>query len=966
MEDSEELLDAYLQDEERFLLVLSETAVESDKMLIAANVGMSFLSRFENGGTMEDLRRAIMMHEEAVLSTPADHPALPELLDRLGVALYLRSERTGSIDDINRAITALTRAVELGSPRDDHEYLNDLGNALQSRFERTGSILDLERAVTMNERAVNSTPDKQYTHVIYLNNLANSLQRLFERKGSMDDLDQAVVMRERTVELTPSDNPDRATVLNNLGVTLRKRFERTGSMDDLDRAIMMNRQAIASSDNPKFITPLHNLAIALSLRFQRTRSMNDLNEAVRLNEQAVASTSDTDPWYIMYLNSLGVTLRYRFEETNSVSDLSQSIEITMQALSLTPPDLPDRLGLLNNLGNALQRRFEKMASVEDLDQAISMHEQAVASAPDDHPDLASWFTNLGHALQSRFERTGSMEDLDRAIETYERGINSHAAPPFMRLRAARACGDLLISRKMHKHAKLILETAVHLLPNLNPRQLKRTDAQFNISQFANLTARAVSLRLENLDDLYGSLQILELGRGILANLQLEVRSDISELGAKHPGLAQQFQQLRDKIDSPSVAPLPFTTDDPLAQNQSNIIAERSVLLEKFNALLLHIRSLQDFETFLRGPSESELRSLAGEDSIVVFNVSDIRSDAFLITDKEIRVVHLPLLTSDSIEVMTTRYLTAIENQRLSQHNQSMLEINGVLEWLWDSAANPVLNQLGFIQRPCDRNWPRVWWVGSGILNILPIHAAGYHDSTPSQATLECVISSYIPTVKSLAYARERIAEPDQCQNAVLIAMPTTPAQNDLPFVEAEVKELVNLLTKASIHTKVMHNPTRMEVLSELPQSSIVHFTCHGYPAEDPSQSSFLLQDWETSPLTVSDLISLNIRSAKLAYLSACHTSAMRDLHLLDESISLSSAIQLSGFPSVVGSLWQVTDNHSAQVAKEVYEWISADAKFNVERAAEGLHKAVLQLRDSTRFMRKQDPLLWASYIHVGI
>ena len=38
-------------------------------------------------------------------------------------------------------------------------YLNNLGIALQSRFERTGSMDDLDRAITTNEQAVASTPD---------------------------------------------------------------------------------------------------------------------------------------------------------------------------------------------------------------------------------------------------------------------------------------------------------------------------------------------------------------------------------------------------------------------------------------------------------------------------------------------------------------------------------------------------------------------------------------------------------------------------------------------------------------------------------------------------------------------------------------------------------------------------------------------------------------------------------------
>lgn len=40
---------------------------------------------------------------------------------------------------------------------------------------------------------------------------------------------------------------------------------------------------------------------------------------------------------------------------------------------------------------------------------------------------------------------------------------------------------------------------------------------------------------------------------------------------------------------------------------------------------------------------------------------------------------------------------------------------------------------------------------------------------------------------------------------------------------------------------------------------------------------------------------------------------IRDFKLLDEFVSLSSEIQLAGYPSVVGSLCEITDNHSAEV-----------------------------------------------------
>jgi CHAT domain-containing protein len=163
----------------------------------------------------------------------------------------------------------------------------------------------------------------------------------------------------------------------------------------------------------------------------------------------------------------------------------------------------------------------------------------------------------------------------------------------------------------------------------------------------------------------------------------------------------------------------------------------------------------------------------------------------------------------------------------------------------------------------------------------------------------------------------------------------------------------------------MANPTRADVLSKLLSYDIVHFACHGVCVNDPSQNSLSLQDWETEPLTVSDFTSLNIMSAKFAYLSACRTSVMRNLTLLDESISLSSAIQLSGYPSVMGSLWQVGDDYSAQVSRDVYKWIS-QGKLDIKRPAEGLHKAVCNLRDKMDFRMKNNPLCWASFIHISI
>ena len=117
---------------------------------------------------------------------------------------------------------------------------------------------------------------------------------------------------------------------------------------------------------------------------------------------------------------------------------------------------------------------------------------------------------------------------------------------------------------------------------------------------------------------------------------------------------------------------------------------------------------------------------------------------------------------------------------------------------------------------------------------------------------------------------------------------------------------------------------------------------------------------------------MNIRSAQFAYLSACHTASSRDIRLLSESINLSSAVQLAGFPSVIGTLWRVDDTLSVEIATNVYQGMLVDNKLDIGRSAESLHRAALALRDKTRtvprFARKvaDNPLVWAPCIHIGV
>lgn len=332
---------------------------------------------------------------------------------------------------------------------------------------------------------------------------------------------------------------------------------------------------------------------------------------------------------------------------------------------------------------------------------------------------------------------------------------------------------------------------------------------------------------------------------------------------------------------------------------------------------------------------------------------------------------LPDLTEFSVHIKAEELLEIVNDSRLRTRSDNNASMDRILEWLWDTAIEPVLEKLGFREMPeRDAAWPHVWWIPIGRLSLFPIHAAGYH-SVPSWNTLDRVISSYTPTVRALDHARNQIQNRPQTssQTALLVNMPTTPNRQSLTFAAKEVNA-INTLLPQSVARMMLHNPTKSEVLERIGQSSIVHFACHGEANLDPSKSRILLSDWEVNPFSVADMTQIALNQVELAYISACHAASNRDVKLLDESIHIGGAFQLAGLPSVIATLWGIDDEYSARVAEYVYRiMLTDDKRSDVRQAASGLHFALRDIRGELwKKSRSQtsNPLTWASYIYVGV
>lgn len=917
------------------------------------DLGNSLGARFQRTGVLEDVNRAVESMEMAVQTTSPDSSAWASCLANLGNWLGFRFKHTGSIKDINRAVDVCEIALDMGGTHhpDRPALLITLGTWLARRYQKNGTMEDLHRSVKVSEEAINAAPREHPDRPKLALNLANRLGRQFENMGTVEVLNRAIELISTSVDGISPGSHHRADSFNNLGLWLGTRFERSGAMEDIDEAVKaaVISVDITPLDHPQRPERLSTLGKLHAMRFRRTKDKKDLDRAIEALETAMAATSKSADQAII-ISHLGICHRSRFEHSGEIKDLNTAISMMFSALKSNSLEHSDKPAFLYNLGAFLGRRYTLTGDTNDLNRGIEIVDMELVISPIDLAHRADSYNNLGRLLTWRFEQTGVIDDFVRAESSFRNGWESHNAPPLARIRIAENLAVNLAKQFRWKEASTLLQEAVRLLPALSPRSLQNTDKQHMLANFFGIASMAAAVALNAGEKPSEALELLELGRGVVAGLTLEMRTDISELDRKHPELAKEFVSLRDKLDAP-IAQSTLSVRDDTATTRELRAKSRREAEERFGQLIKEIRTRHGFKTFLR-PTAEQFMAAADPGPIVIVNVSHYRCDAFIVKCDEIVALNLPYLTLEDIERNTTLLRVGDE-----------LETWKVLEWMWEVVTRPILEALDIKTSPTDGNWPHIWWIPTGQLCQLPIHAAGRYIDGSSETVLDRVISSYSLSIKALVYGRQTpVVKSGKSDDALLVSMPNTVDQSPLHFAQQEVDMLEELCPSMGLNPVKPLRRQQENVLMHLTTCKIFHFAGHGHSdSSDPLRSCLLLDDWRTHPLTVAELREhkLQERPPFLAYLSACSTGANDAVEFADEGIHLIGACQLAGFRHVVGALWEVNDLMCVDVARRLYETIR-DEGMTDRAICLGLHRAVRALRDEcleSSFLREfQSPM----------
>jgi tetratricopeptide (TPR) repeat protein len=882
------------------LLTEGLAAGPADRARHLSNLCLAHRERHRCGGGPADLDRAVEIGEAAIAAATDGDPNRAAYLSNLGIALRERYTRLDDPRDLDRSVEVGEQA--LAATPDEHPdhalYLSKLGTAYRLRAERHGSRADAERAVEFGTRAVASTPDDP----MFLANLGNAYVERFEHSRDPADLDRAIEVGEQAAA--------HGAGLANLGGAYQQRYERDGNPADLDRAIELGEQAVTETpkQHHRLAGYLSNLGGAYQQRYERNGALADLDHAVRIGEQAVTAAPRDHPKRAMCLSNLGLAAWKRYLRGENPADLDRAIEAGEQAVAVTRPDDPARVAMRSNLGSAYLARFADSRAAADIDHAVDAAREVVETVPDSHPDRATYLSNLGNTYLQRYEHRRADDDLHRALDAAERAVTTSG--PEHPARATHLANLCVILLRRYDRTGIPVESLGRLIEWVDEVTAAGTATPTSLIK----AGHRLGALAHAMNDQAAAVALL---RDAVALLPVAVATQ-TERGDQEHRLGAHWGMIGEAVAAHCAA------NDPVGAVETAELGRGILLASTMDSQLDRTEPLDP-------------RAAAAGGAVVLVNAGRYRSDAIIITaDGSPALVHLPNLSWADTEKYTEQLLGATyDGGEMGVTRPERPVVPNILEWLWTSAVEPILDAL-----PAARP-QRVWWLPIGMLGLFPLHAAG----TPGRpGALDAVVSSYTPTLRALAHARAR---KPTTRHQLAVAVQDAPG---LPGTAAEIAEL------RADRALADHEATVDGVRTALHDATWAHFSCHaGIDLLVPSQGGLRLYD---GVLPVAAISRLRLRHAELAYLSACSTSH-RGIRHADESIHLASAFQSAGFRHVIAGLWPLNDRVAVRAARMFYRAMPADAAADTAAAV---------LRDVTIALRSRypdHPAAWAALIHSG-
>jgi tetratricopeptide (TPR) repeat protein len=943
---------------------------------VHTNITGGRLRRFLSSGDPDNVITAIGAARQSIAASQPDSPGLAVRYGNLAGGLRVLHDLTDDPSVLDESIAAGRTAAAAIQPSTYGQpmILASLAGSLQQRGTRMSSQADIEESIEIARRAVAVVSPSSPWHRTASGVLASALRAKAQLTGDLTSLSEAIVLQRENADLVPRGQAEHGLHMVDLAATLLVRYEWQEDWADLVAAEDAARRALESANAISASEAWSVRAICWRYRAGKLAADGDraaaesaVNQAVEAAQKSLALTAAARD-YPNHVLAACSALATRYQLTGAQTHRAETIAAYRQAIeSLGAGSEHGHLAMLN-LGIVLLHHEESRPAPEpDVTAAASLFRQVLAAAEPGGQRWGNASFLLIRAQAQLWEVAPEAVDIHELESVYRQVTEARAVLPGRSGAAGLLAGAVLMQAGDAAAAAWILTDVVRQLPAVAWRGARRQSRESALAAFREVAPNAAACHLAagggQPEAAADAVKVVEQGRALLWADLLELRRGDAELWASQPDLAARLRDLARVLDTP---------DDILQSDLGNsrAVDQRMAAATRWDATVAEIR--ERTPGFLRPAPLADLLPASTPGPVVVVNMSDLRCDALIVTCTAVSCVPLPSLTAADIRRHTTRYLAAYA--RLTQGDEAKAAgltgsldpdqvISEVLEWLWETMAEPVLAALGIHGAPAPgQPWPRIWWCPTGLLTLLPLHAAGYHASpsgrdTAPRTILDRVISSYTPTLGALADASRAEADADPDDGTLLfVGVPESPGMPLLPGASDD-RDLLAKRLGVGCHVLFAEDATVEAVRAALPSHRWAHFSCHGrQDLTAPSMGGLGLWD---GTLTVTGL-SAQRQKGEFAFLAACQT-ATGGVALPNEAISLAAAIHYAGYRHVVATLWTAYDYAIAEVTRMVYDDLATSGRLWPARSAEALHSAVRRLRDADR----KRPSWWTPFIHIG-
>ncbi|MEH2024157.1 CHAT domain-containing protein [Nostoc sp.] len=821
----------------------------------------------------------------------------------------------------------------------------------------------LEIIITGHEIASNVFTRREFPHDwgIAQNNLGNAY--LYRIHGDhAENLEMAIAYFRRALQVRTREAfpKEWAITQNNLGEAYRNRIlgDPAENLEVAIAAFQSALQVITLEEFPlDWATAQNNLGNAYRNRILGNLEEN-LAQAIQCFQHALqVFTRETAPQdWAMVQNNLGNAYLYSVRE-HYTQDLPKAIRCYEQALTVyTEEDFPLGWALAyNNLGIAYLCNSEGNLT-ENLERAIHCFQQAlrIRTPEASLKDWAMTQNNLGAAYRDLGKVDEAIHCFGQVLEVYQPGDF-----PVECLTAGRNLGNLAFRANRWQEAIAGYSPAIEAVEQ--SRSWANTDKrrQEILSAAIDVYAKMVQACI-NTDQTDRALEYVE--RSKARNLvELLAARDLYPRGNVPQTVIEELDRLRREI----------VTEQRRIEMRSGVgeIAN----LETLPALA----AFQESRTYLN-QLQQELDELIRQDIQPYDSTFSLTQRVELVTFEQMRDL-LPNSKTALIEWYIAEetflaFIVAPHSQTPFVWQSSTQDYQALMAWIstylttyydnkqqWQSTLNEQLQQLATILHldyllsviPSDCS--QLILIPHRFLHLFPLHVLPVgegrsrlpSETQPSDAL--CLLDKfsggvrYAPSCQLLqltqSWNRTNFSHLFGVQNPTL---DLTYSDIEMAIIRQAFHPHAEILVKAEARKEAIGN-------QRLQAAHCVHFACHGiFDLESPLRSALVLAGVDLKALelerclTLGEIFGLNLSQCRLVALSACETGLTDPTSLSDEYIGLPSSFLYAGSPSVVSSLWTISDISTAFLVAKFYQNLQQGSSVAV-----ALNQAQRWLRDAT-------------------